>query len=282
MQVAPGVYRFERSIWNWFVLEEEGRLTVIDAGFPRSWEALVQGVNSIGRKLGDIEAVVLTHAHGDHTGFAERLRRTLGIPVFVHRDDLDHARGVDLVKRLKPAAGPVPPLGFVRNLHRPYVRYLLWRAIREGSLSSRPIRQLTPFDDGDVLPVPGHPTVLHTPGHTIGESSLHLPERGLLFSGDSLITMDLLTGRPTQPALCYAGVNDDDTRARASLPRLKGLGEVTILPGHGDPWRGLSDEAVHWAAHGRPLPREDESKEAASPYPNYATASSFRNRPTQS
>lgn len=264
MQVAPGVYRFERSIWNWYVLEEEGRLTVIDAGFPRSWDSLNRGVSSIGRKLEDIEAVVLTHAHGDHIGFAERLRQALDVPVFVHRDDVDHARGADLIKRLKPAAGPVPPLGFVRNLHRPYVRYLLWRAIREGSLSSRPIRQLTPFDDGDVLPVPGHPTVLHTPGHTIGESSLFLPERGLLFSGDALITMNLLTGSSSQPTLCYEGVNDDNVRARASLSRLKGLGEVTILPGHGDPWHGLSDEAVHWANQNRPLLDGDEPKEATA------------------
>jgi glyoxylase-like metal-dependent hydrolase (beta-lactamase superfamily II) len=253
MQVAPGVYRFERSIWNWFVLEDEGRLTVIDAGFPRSWNALVHGIDSIGRKLGDIEAVVITHAHADHTGFAERLRQTLGIPVFTHHDDAERASSTAFSHRIAPAQGILPPMGFVWNLYRPYVAKLLWHAYTEGAPISRPIKKLTTFEHGEVLPVPGRPTVLHMPGHTVGQVALHVPDRGVLFTSDSMITMNLLTGSPSPPALCYHGVNDDDESALASLPRLKGLGEVTILPGHGDPWLGDSDDAVHWAVQNRSL-----------------------------
>ena len=39
----------------------------------------------MGRSLDDVRGVVLTHGDTDHVGFAERLRRERGIPVYVHR-----------------------------------------------------------------------------------------------------------------------------------------------------------------------------------------------------
>jgi glyoxylase-like metal-dependent hydrolase (beta-lactamase superfamily II) len=36
---------------------------------------------------GLVAAVVLTHAHFDHMGFAERARRELGVPLYVHEND---------------------------------------------------------------------------------------------------------------------------------------------------------------------------------------------------
>lgn len=50
-------------------------------------------------------------------------------------------------------------------------------------------------EDGQQLDLPGAPIILHTPGHTEGHAMYHLPERGLLFSGDGLVTMDLLGDR---------------------------------------------------------------------------------------
>ena len=38
----------------------------------------------------EIAAVVLTHGHFDHMGFAHRAQQELGVPVFIH----EHDRGV--------------------------------------------------------------------------------------------------------------------------------------------------------------------------------------------
>src|SRR5919205_349085 len=85
--VAPGVHRVEDSYTNWYLLEEDGRLTVVDAGVPASWDSLHEALRQLGRGPADIEALVLTHAHFDHVGFAERARTALGVPVYVHEND---------------------------------------------------------------------------------------------------------------------------------------------------------------------------------------------------
>ncbi len=58
--VAEGVHRIEDSFTNWYLLEEDRRLTVVDTGVPTSWPSLIEALRSLGRRLSDIEAVVLT------------------------------------------------------------------------------------------------------------------------------------------------------------------------------------------------------------------------------
>lgn len=70
--VADGVHRIGEHFVNWYLVEENGYLTLVDAGLPASWRSLLEALNAIGRSPRDIEAIVLTHAHFDHIGFAER------------------------------------------------------------------------------------------------------------------------------------------------------------------------------------------------------------------
>ena len=45
-------------------------------------------------------------------------------------------------------------------------------------------------EDGDVLPLRGGITVIHTPGHTEGHICLYMNESGLLVAGDELDLVD--------------------------------------------------------------------------------------------
>jgi glyoxylase-like metal-dependent hydrolase (beta-lactamase superfamily II) len=65
----------------------------------------------------------------------------------------------------------------------------------------------------------------------------------LLFTGDGLVTMDLL-GSSRGPQHMQPVFDVDTDRARLSLNRIVGLDAGTILPGHGDPWVGTPREAV--------------------------------------
>ena len=67
-------------------------------------------VGSLGRSLDDLETVLLTHAHSDHTGFAERARTDAHAVVRIHREDEAMAR---------TGKGPKNESGVGRYLLRP-------------------------------------------------------------------------------------------------------------------------------------------------------------------
>ena len=115
---APDIHRIEDASVNWYLVEAESGLTIVDAGVPRSWDSLQRVLGEIGRDASEIRALVLTHAHFDHIGFAERARTELGVPVHVHENDAPLARvgarvprqlGVALVDADRhPELGPRP------------------------------------------------------------------------------------------------------------------------------------------------------------------------------
>ena len=234
MQVAPGVHRFSHGVSNFYVCEEGGRLLLIDAGVTGDWRRFASGVAALGRSPKDLAAILLTHAHSDHTGFAERARSELGIPVWVHAADQEAAR---TGRPGKPEAGLGSYLG----------RLEAWRTLfgllAHGGTKVVPIREVRAFADGERLDLPGAPEVLHLPGHTEGMAGLYSPRLGALFTGDALVTRNPLTGR-RGPQIMPSGLNRNSQQALASLDRLKGIPAKLTLPGHGDPWTRSVDEAV--------------------------------------
>ena len=229
-EVADRVYRFEAQGVNWYLVEDDGELTVVDAGLPDHWQLLQEGLDELGFDLDDIEALILTHADGDHTGFAERLR-SHGVPIWIHVDEYDDAL----------AGGRDPELKPLKYLWRPaFFRFFL-TLMRSGFMSVEEITEAKTFEDDEELDVPGSPTAVHVPGHTVGQTAFWVPNRRVLFSGDSLITIDLKTGKGCEPKVVE--VTDADTdQAKRSTQRLAAYDDVTLLPGHGQPWTGdLSD-----------------------------------------
>ncbi|MFI5336369.1 MAG: MBL fold metallo-hydrolase [Opitutales bacterium] len=237
MEISPGIHHFNTDPFNWYLIEEDSRLTLVDAGFPGHYGVLLDGLRSIGRELKDIEAVVITHAHTDHLGFAERVRAATNAPVYVHRNDL---AAVGHVLQL-------PWAGLLSHAWHPFMASMLSSAIGHGLLRLPRITRARGCSDGETLEIPGRPLVLHAPGHTPGEIALFLPRRGVLLSGDVLVTRDLITGRHGGPQVTHHSLNENDRTARRSLDRLRELGRVTMLPGHGRPWAGEMTDAIRQA-----------------------------------
>ena len=125
MQLAPGMHRIGHDIVAAYLVEDDTGIALI--------------------------------------GFAERLRRKYGVPIFPHRADVARARGEATSK---------PALGRFRL--GPTLRFLSY-APAKGGMRSTHLTAVTEVIDGRVLDAPGSPRIIALPGHTTGSIAVHVP-----------------------------------------------------------------------------------------------------------
>jgi glyoxylase-like metal-dependent hydrolase (beta-lactamase superfamily II) len=236
-EVGKGVHRLTNGVSNFYLIEEGGKLLLVDAGAPKDWALFTRAILGLGKGVGDLDAVLLTHAHTDHTGFAEKARATTGARVWVHDQDVQMAR-----------TGKVGPRDGKTSAY--LLRGAFWRTVfvlgRRGGTKIIPIHEVSGFGDGEVLDVPASPRVVHAPGHTDGSAAILLEDRSVLFTGDVLCTYNAYTGR-VGPQIMPSGLNADTPRALASLANLDGIKADVLLPGHGEAWTEGVEEAIRQA-----------------------------------
>jgi glyoxylase-like metal-dependent hydrolase (beta-lactamase superfamily II) len=229
MQITPGLHRIGNDIVAAYLVVTEQGVTVIDAGLPGLWHDLRTELSAIGRTVDDVRGVVLTHGDGDHVGFAERLRREHGVPVYVGAGDAARAKG-----------GPKPANAKQEMRFGPTIGFLAY-TVRKNGLRTTWLTEVVELHGGETLDLPGAPQVIALPGHSEGSVAVFVPTVDAVFVGDGLTTRHVLTGRVgPQPA----PFTDEPERAVASLRSLVDTGARWVLPGHGAPFDGGIAAAV--------------------------------------
>lgn len=152
-----------------FLLRADGRTILVDTGLgPESGGVLLDELREAGVRPEEVDDVIFTHLHGDHTGW--NIDRATGEPLFtrarylVPRGDWD-----EQTSRAQPASS------FTRDI---------------APLNLKKRMELV--DDGRVL-TPSLTTV-HTPGHTPGHMSIAVHsagERGFILGDVFLTTIDV-------------------------------------------------------------------------------------------
>ncbi|ROR46930.1 MBL fold metallo-hydrolase [Kitasatospora cineracea] len=234
-RVAPGVDRLGDDVVNFYLVQEPDGLVLVDAGLPAHLKQLREHLADSGRSLTDIRAVLLTHGHPDHTGLAHTLQQA-GADIWIHGSDaaILHDGPRSALRHAKPERSALPYL-----LRRPTALATPLHLARTGAFTAPATPGVRAFDtDRQLDEVPGKPRAVPLPGHTPGSTGYLFPQRGLLFTGDALVTHDGLTGH-TGPTLVCRGFTHDSRTALTSLDRIDELTETTLLlPGHGHPLTG--------------------------------------------
>jgi glyoxylase-like metal-dependent hydrolase (beta-lactamase superfamily II) len=230
-EVAEGIYRFATKWVNFYLVVDDDRGLLVDAGYPRYWKQLRPTLDAVGVGARPID-VIVTHHHVDHAGTAHRLTAEREASVFVHPADAPAVRG--------ERRSHVPP-GFYRQAWRPSMLRYLGHTVRAGGARYRPVPEAQLLELGVRPELAGAPTVIHTPGHTAGHCSVLLADRGVLFSGDAMVNFDYASGRH---GLALHRFNEHRDQAFKSLEAFEPVDADLMLFGHGDPWTRGVDKAL--------------------------------------
>jgi glyoxylase-like metal-dependent hydrolase (beta-lactamase superfamily II) len=223
---------------NAYLIEDEP-LSLIDCG-PNSGKALdelEQALAAHGRRIEEIELLVITHQHIDHFGLAAIVARRSGAQVaaldlvapFLSRFGEEAERDDAFAQAIMLRHGI--PADVVSALRAVSASFRGWGAKVEVT---------QPLRDGEDLALRDRTLrVLHRPGHSPSDTVFHDEDRRMLLAGDHLlahISSNPLIARPLNAPADY-----DGPRPRALLAYIASLKQTAemdldlTLSGHGSP-----------------------------------------------
>ena len=222
-----------KSVNAWLLRGEP--LTLVDTGpyGDEAYAALRAGLQDAGTRVEDLELVLVTHHHLDHSGLASTIARDSGATVaaldraaaygerYAERSEADRRYSHALMRH-----HGVPDAVIAANEG-------FWEFIREASHGWHTDHVLS---DGDVIRAGGSDLkVIARPGHSTTDTLFVDDIERLAFVGDHLLA-SISSNTEVYPA-----VEPDGTRPRARVEYLESLQRTAAMPlarlltGHGDP-----------------------------------------------
>eukprot|EP01106_Pelomyxa_sp_JSP_P003385 TRINITY_DN1510_c0_g1_i3.p1 TRINITY_DN1510_c0_g1~~TRINITY_DN1510_c0_g1_i3.p1 ORF type:complete len:220 (+),score=49.82 TRINITY_DN1510_c0_g1_i3:40-699(+) len=191
----------------------------------------------VGELHADVRAILLTHAHLDHTLAIGAVQRATNAKIYLHADDLQL---YDL--------GCLQLVGFLARWQvlKIILFVLLWLLLQflrflfyilgspHGELARVALTIMPPprphafLAHNQQFPISRNIscTIIHTPGHTPGSICFHFPTMSRLLSGDTLFRYGV--GRTDLPGGSHAALLTSITTRLLVLPA-----NTIVIPGHG-------------------------------------------------
>jgi glyoxylase-like metal-dependent hydrolase (beta-lactamase superfamily II) len=242
-RVTEHVFRVSLKIVNVFLVVLPDAITMVDAGTRRSWPRVAEAIRELDYRPADVEDILITHLHADHTGGLAEAAEATGARVWMHPGDAGLVGAGQARRPVKPSPGNLagPLLGLMTGI---------------TSATVRPVDADGLVEDRLEIPAAGGVLPIWTPGHTAGHVSYLWPgDGGVLFVGDAATHYSRLRPSP---------IYEDYERGLQSLRELAAL-RGPGSPGRGDAatlggaaplglagWADLDFQAACFA-HGRPI-----------------------------
>ncbi|MFX1532045.1 MAG: MBL fold metallo-hydrolase [Promethearchaeota archaeon] len=229
------------NIVSLYLFTVNDKIVLIDAGYPlKYWQnAFNKALKDLQINFEDIDYCIITHEHPDHTGLVVELKRANPeVKICIHRIAHELAK---LRKNLSENGNLEENLEERRQLLYSYglkkkdVNLMMQRFGR-GGMEFEYIEPDILLNNDDRI-VDGELQIIHSPGHSIGHICIYYPKKGILFSGDHILS----NITPHLGTLAIPGAEEFNKKNNyenilehylRSLDRIDELNSRIILPGH--------------------------------------------------
>ncbi|MFB5663309.1 MBL fold metallo-hydrolase [Alteribacillus sp. HJP-4] len=212
-----------------YLLEGE-KLTLIDAGpdTDEAWSVLIGELEKKGFLYTDIEQIILTHHHPDHTGSIYRFANSAVIKghwknkFWLAQQTQFYENIISFFESYYKVSGL--PETLIRKAHNDLLQYIK---------PEEPVDLDFELQEGDEIEGTEGWSVLETPGHAHSHIALYHQEAAALIGGDTLlaeISSNAITEAP------YPGETDKSNEMlqyRDTLRRILSFSLSVVYPGHG-------------------------------------------------
>lgn len=201
-----------------YILQDRGTIMIGD-GSPKKIQKFKKCLQKNSIEPEEIQLIILTHGHFDHTGAAKELKELTGAKIAIHHRDKD---------LLETGTKVMPPGVTVWGSALHSVLKTFWLPFFQ---LTRTQTDIILGDEGMSLSEYGvEGKILHTPGHTPGSVSIVL-ESGEAFVGDLAVNMFPLSRKPR-----LAIFAEDLAQLKISWNVLLKQDIKTVYPAHGKPF----------------------------------------------
>ncbi len=239
-QILPDLYRvtlpmpFRLRHVHIHVLVHNGKVALFDTGIniPDSFRVLDEALATLGKTIGDIDQVFLTHFHPDHCGIAGKIQKRSGAVVRLSAIDeqrlQNNNRLEDLVERTRDFC---LCQGLPQKALDTLIKHMA--IFRKATIPFRVDCHLEP-NRKHIL---GNRTleIIPAAGHTSGQMCFYFPEEKVLLAGDHVLPEITPNLSPDPFKLDYRPLKS----FLQSLDSIRNLPIRMVYPAHGDPFQDL-------------------------------------------